>query len=1055
MPLVKQQIDVPITAGIDDFSDPKQSDALSFSENLYINRNGELQRRDGLEAVSSSAVVTDNNRNASAVITTGQGLIPYQSAPVVVGVDAYSRTVNGIASVDHAQSGGGLYQPQTDEADTKWSVLGDTRHAIIDVINGPSQEAYHRVAGFARSGVYELWAWAGYEDSILGSPKQYTQWAIRNTTTNTWYGFGSINLSGTSLYAGVATESDSSDDKFLIVLHSGLVTDVIVVDPLTGTSSNKAILSGNVSAAQACCQGTEGAKTVVIVATDNAGTLRLSKVYGDGTITREQDTNVALNDVTIDYLAVGELAGGDGEIVVLRVKKDAEEALLYVFPNEYGASQAPTASVTVDATLSADEFVSFGVVGGAHDELAFSGTTGTDSIYATVGKIDAISTVDACETETYLVEYDSAGPTLTVRDSWEISGVLPGRPLIWNKRPYLPIHVGNNVATSAASKLTANRLVLVELRVDETPALYGVPVGLLVPQDNQTVDPSDTNRLMCASWADSTGAAIATRRQARVVGLENKQETTPVVRHVLSVAQLTTGRPPQYAVSGKDVIVSGPLVRHIDGQAQELGFLANPEVHRVQAVGTGLTGDFGLSYIYEWVDRLGQRHRSAPAETTTITLANENPQLDRLPIKLAAQRGPTAAITDKSLGVDAVAFRTAAGAAVPRRSDSEPNGEAWVDAGTGFLAQIVDDTDAALADNEVLYTTGGRLTIDPPPPSNIILAHKNRVFVVDASNPTDIWPSDERVSGIGPTFHAETVLSLVDGGEITGLGALDDYVAVFKEGSVYVFGGSGPNDTGTGGFSPVQGVTSSVGCGYPNSVVSFDGGVLFKDKSAGWHLLDRGLNIIPIGLAVKSYDSHEVYRAALCPNQRQIRVVHNPADTKDVLVFDTLRNKWDRYDYNYSAQDPLPPQDVCEIDGTVYMLDTDGVVYTETDTSSVEDDGVAYEMAFRSHWINNEQSDFQRIWWVKIVGEWPTSGSLVVWFFYDYNNEAVAEEATVDVTTIASDGVLRIKPQRAQCKAFKIGLNFAIYRISKVSLEVGVRPARIGRIADATVTREE
>jgi len=255
-----------------------------------------------------------------------------------------------------------------------------------------------------------------------------------------------------------------------------------------------------------------------------------------------------------------------------------------------------------------------------------------------------------------------------------------------------------------------------------------------------------------------------------------------------------------------------------------------------------------------------------------------------------------------------------------------------------------------------------------------------------------------------------------------------------------VFGGPGPNVLGVGGFSPAQRISSSVGCRDRNSAVSFGDGILFKSNS-GWQLLDRSMNVTPVGLPVQAYDAHEVYRAALCPKKRQIRVVHKPTDSTTVLVFDYLRSKWDTISYAAT----VTPVDTCEIDGTVHVLGSAGVVYTEDDTTNINDNGTAFTPKVVSPWLSNEMSDFQRIWWVKLVGEWPASGNLTVKFYYDYSGTA-AETVTVDVSTIETDGVFRLKPDRAQCKAFRVELSGAIYRISKVSLEVGQRPGRVGRV---------
>jgi hypothetical protein len=1047
MPLVKDQIPLPLVQGIDTYTDPKHNQGLTTSKNVYIDNAGAVKRRPGLTEVTSSLGVQSDYRNSNAVLSSGVALHEWASNPLVIAGDEYSRTVNGVSDVLHAESGMGVFLPVSTEADTDWALIGETRHLKPTMVKGPTQAADQQSVGYARIGAFECWGWVRYAQSWAGIT--FTEWAVHNTATGAWYGFGSqghgAGSTDVQLYIGVATESDSSDDKFVIV-SCGLANYTFVVDPETGASSAGPTLTSSVDKAVGCCQGTEGAKTVVIVASDNAGTLRLSKLYGDSTMAREQDVNVTLNDGTNDFMAVTQLTGDDAYIAVYRAAQASDAAYLYVFPTDYGNAESAIASLTVDSAQGGAAYLSFGVVGGEHADVAYSGTTGTHSIYITSGR-EHTDTSTYMETEVYFVEFDAdAGPpaTLTLKDSWEIHGLLPGRPFIEESRVFVPMHAGNNIAESASSLITANRVFLLEMRVDDTPALYGVPVAMLLPTDSAALDTSvTTQRFEYQSWTDSIGSVVTARRQAQVVGVDTDADT-PVVQHSPVAFRLDFNpAPPQFAKSGEDLIISGPILRHVDGLCQEVGFLLDPELVRMGTTGTGLTGDFGCTYIFEWADRLGQRHRSVPAESNVETLANTTPVYYIFPPRFMGDFGASGAAYAKSGSVNAVAFRTkeVTSGANHYRSESESLGENWV-ASNDYYKQTVDDADAVLADNELLYTDAGILPNLPPPGGGILLSHKDRVLVVPYHDPQTIWVSHERVPGVGLSFSEDLAVSMRSGGDVTGLGALDDYYIVFTADSVHAFGGQGPNVLGVGGFSPMTRISSNVGCRDPNSVVSFDGGVLFK-SSSGWQLLDRSLTVKPIGLPVRAYDAHVVHRAVVNANTNTIRVLHDPSDDTTQLEFNYLHQVWQEIDLASGFESTQTIVDIAVIDGTIYHLGDNGTVWTET-AAAAADDSQAFTCTLTTGWVTNELHDFQRISKVKLVGDWAASGNLVLTYYYDYSAVS-GGSTTVNMATINADGVLWVKPPRAACKAFRMTITGAFDEVSQVSLEVGRRPGRMGR----------
>jgi hypothetical protein len=1033
MPLVRADYSVPLTAGIDQYADPRQAEhAVSESLNVYSDKLGRIKPRLGLEEVSSSAAVDDKYRDGSAEIVEGHALIPWGNEPLIVGRDDYVRTVNGIPAVSHNQSGAAVFGRIDDSADTEWAVLGESSYWATNVERGPSTSVLEPTTAFARIGDVELWAWAQGRQNTPAAGVSVA-WALRNVVTGMWYGHGSVGASYGpvgQLYAGVATESASSEENFLLVAYS----TVKAIAPADGAVTAATAPLSTVHRAASFCQGTEGSKKVVLCATDNAGTLRLTKIYGDGTTARVQDTNVALNDATDDYLAVYSL--DTSYIAVARWARSTGVVTLYVFPNNYGAAE-PAITSAAAMTAWCIDFVSLACAGAGHAALAYSGTTGTHGIYIAA---TGVNSTFVGVTEICTVEFDSDGPSLTARASITVDDVATGRLFIFGGKMYMPAHIGHTSAASAASDVTGNRLAVVELRTGSA-FLLPVVAGLPIAQDNAGLYVTeDTHRLRHAAWVDDDGVVMSTRMQARIVGVDTNAETPLVLHSPVAVHITETNIPCPRVLSGNDVVIGGPVIRHVDGHVQELGFVIDPEIAAVTADPIpGLTGTFNYQYMLEWTDRLGQRHRSVPSEGRDITLANERGLVYIVKKSLIEQRSAgTAESTSKYTLTGTPLFRTQASGTTHNRVETAPEGF-W-----GWSGTVVadSDSDASLQDNEILYTEGGIVPNSPPPSGSIMLAHLDRVFIVPDADRTTIWPSHKRVAGVGLTFSAEMVLTHPDGGVITALAALDDYVVVFKKSSVYVFSGDGPNQLNVGGFSSPQRITSENGCVDANSVVSFPGGVLFK-SSSGWQLLDRALNVTPIGVSVQDYNAFAVRRVFLVPHLRQLRIVHDRADTDTDLIFDYVNNAWTQWREAPTMSDDIV--DGIAINGVVYYLDAAGKLWKETATSG-QDDGHNPLVRFASNWITNSVVDFERIWRVKINGEFPGSGAMLINHYYDYSSSS-AREDTVDFSALSSDHTINIRPPRGSCAAYKIVINFegAFTSISKVVLELGKQPGRANR----------
>ena len=1084
MPLVRNDYEVPLTAGLNTFGDPKKNEqALLTASNVYRDKAGRVTKRPGFERLSSSRAVIGDLRDATSSVRVGNTLVSTDSGLMVLGRDYYSRTVNGISNVYSNVNGPGAFLQHEDAADTAWDAVGNVESFDMSVVTGPSSSVDYPAISVARIDDIEMWAWiAAGEGSASGYGS--VKFIFHNVATDAWFGEEAILLGGTKtgadagVFCGVLDTTLEYGASTFNLLYWGLNTAGQLNGRLFAADGTYLRAefpgSGTTDEPINCAQiVVDGVDTICRVASNGANIL-LSRYVDSGGGGGYADYVTTATSAATDQLAVGKL--DDDYIVVARVTA-AGAVALHSFPSDFGIGEAALTTTTMfsGAPITAPGPALY-VLGGPHGddftpgELSYSGTTGTHSAYVILST--PVAVYGGVATHVHGCTLSPATPSATAftYQFQPIKGTA-GRPFIRRANMYFPLHVGNTVENSAASTVIANKLLLVGIRGEDTVAspdinavgrtLYLAAAPVVVDGGRHQVD-AYYSRM--DTWTDSDGTIIAGRRQARVVGVDSKQQS-PIVAHAPVGVYITLDStfvgsyplPSQYVRSGKDIIIGGPVLKHFDGLCQELGFPVDPELWSATATGAGaLTGTYSGCFIHEWVDRLGQRHRSVPSETDDATLAAEDWTLAGSRSSLLSQpfRDPTFTAglgTDKHHRTGLPRFRTIDSGSSYFRHETAPLGLVASLSLDITYVTADDDTDASIQDNEQLYTDAGIVPISFPPGSDIVLAHKDRVFIVPIDDPTKLWPSHKRVAGVGLTFSANLAIDIPDGGETTALGALDDYVIVFKHHKILAFGGDGPNEQNIGSFSEPQEIASDVGCRDRNSVVTTPAGLMFKSH-AGWQLLTRSLEVLPIGLPVDAYDDYSVRRAFLVPWLKQVRIVHGPnasgSGISTHLVYNYLDNAWTII--SSSKPNSLNFVDGCAVDGIVYYMDTGGFIYKETDDSTyIDTDGFSGTTADVSggvgtNWITNDVVDFARVWKVKISGEFQASGNISVRHYFDYSNSTIATN-TIDVTTIGADGTFDVRPPRGACKAYRCFISGAFVNISKIVVEFGKQAGRVGR----------
>lgn len=301
--------------------------------------------------------------------------------------------------------------------------------------------------------------------------------------------------------------------------------------------------------------------------------------------------------------------------------------------------------------------------------------------------------------------------------------------------------------------------------------------------------------------------------------------------------------------------------------------------------------------------------------------------------------------------------------------------------------------DATLATREPLYTNGGVLSNAPSPwAGGVIASAKGRLYWLDPTDPNLVRYSQQRADETA--LEAPVDLSLPKdpfGGDITALGVMDDTIIPFSETAVFIFGGPGPLadpsvDPGANAFTPIELVTTDVGCIASASVASTPLGLTFKSRK-GIMLLGRDRTISNIGNDVQKYDGQDVVRATLITTSQRVVYLTSSGRT---LMWDYNRNAWATWT-NHEGLDALV------LDGLYYYLRSDSRVFVET-PGLYKDDAQHIPLVIETAWVHfaNYLQGWQRVLYAYFLGKFLSPHTLNVRYRLDYN-DAYSRQIDSDV----------------------------------------------------------
>lgn len=458
------------------------------------------------------------------------------------------------------------------------------------------------------------------------------------------------------------------------------------------------------------------------------------------------------------------------------------------------------------------------------------------------------------------------------------------------------------------------------------------------------------------------------------------------------------------------VYFSGGIITQYDGQAvTELGFCWGPEIELTDSATSGglTTGQsYGVVATYEWTDSAGNRHISQPSVQKNITPTGTSVDVEIATLNLTRKRN-----------VEIHLYVTEGNGTIPKRITIDSVG---IIANDPSAASITYNLGTPGDDGtDILYTVGGVLSNSLPVSAQHLVAHKNRLW---AASSTRVWYSKLDVANEGVAFAEEFTLPLPDG-EVTALAALDDATLFFQENRIFATYGDGPNDRGDGQFAEPVKIPSDIGTTNPNSVISYQQGVLFEGPR-GPHVIPRGLGApVWIGGRVRDFfdttGKNYVTTAHLVPGQSQVRL---GLSTGEVLCLDYRMGElgeWTTYTF-----DALAGVGVAGVWNGVYLVGDGFESNFLQETTSYDDDGEFVVSTIETGDIRLAGvQGYKRVWRTLLLGEYGGGCQVVMSVAYDGSaSYSVASDAWVPSGSAGDQVEFAWHMRRQQVESVRIKL---------------------------------
>jgi hypothetical protein len=290
---------------------------------------------------------------------------------------------------------------------------------------------------------------------------------------------------------------------------------------------------------------------------------------------------------------------------------------------------------------------------------------------------------------------------------------------------------------------------------------------------------------------------------------------------------------------------------------------------------------------------------------------------------------------------------------------------------------------AVQALGEVSYTQLSP-TNAPVPACSYLAGAGDRLYVAGVEGrPVDVLPSKLRLGG--PVAFADGASFSIDsaGGPITGIGALDADVAVFKATRAYHTVADGPDNTLTD-TTPypiptlVNGDVGAVAPAVITQVASADPalqGLVFR-SARGFRLLQRGITMVDVGHMMRRFDGLHVVAGLSPSNSEEARFHTSEGRT---LVLNTRYNEWSTFPDQTAVA-------AATYRGAAAFVGSDARVRVET-TGTWLDNSLPYPLRMTTGWLPlNGLQGLSRVRRLLVLGDFHSHHRLRVEMAVDYRD---------------------------------------------------------------------
>lgn len=511
----------------------------------------------------------------------------------------------------------------------------------------------------------------------------------------------------------------------------------------------------------------------------------------------------------------------------------------------------------------------------------------------------------------------------------------------------------------------------------------------------------------------------------------------------LDAAQLNCKPLSKAVLNNRTYVAAGSLSLPITAGFAEVGFYWYPLISQAVNQGSGSTYTGAVSYIavLEGYDEHGLLHRSTPSAPWAHT-GNGNDVL--VSILLHGAGGKIRERLAVTLYRTKVSGSTHYEVTKRTMDTVDP---------TVYSLNITDSlSDAQLSDSALLYTTGGYLPADPPPPTNFVWTSGRRLWCIDSSKPTSLWYSKESTNDSrAPEFHS--VLSTLVPSEAVGGAAVGDKNLVFTRDGVYYFYGNGPDNTGAGSFVGPHKILGAPPCTTPGSIVATRVGVFYQSNHQ-IYAVTPDLGVTEAGKPVRGIIPTQTSNARI---YRRLMAVDFP-HLNTVRFFDDAGNEG-LYNYQLDRWSIAATgaayriYDVAKLENDVLFLardisDNDTTILRETYHSGTIDSSLT--MNIELPWLSFESmGGFQRIRKVTVVGEVAANSSITLALKYNDRQDSSALATQSKTYTVNKEDAgwdrspffFSIKPTLQKCRSIQVTISSAsqVLNLKEVRFEVALK----------------